>query len=233
MTELDPYAAAMNPQTDGPKTYFGEISTVDLTFYVLKKGQQKRPYDPQSDPQSDARLLIDIRIQPLKGDYEIKQDVFNFSAEWAKHTLPSLQKIGADIRNLPGKFCQIQKVPTGETYMSKDKLDAAGNVLTPGEVKAKTAIVFVAIYDSRDACEAAADDFYGVKPASDPAPAEIDLSDPLRVQAATFLDVIWIASGNNVEKFLNLVTTTEATAKYFNADSPEVIAFTGGSNVPF
>lgn len=226
---LDPYAAAMTVQVDGPKSYFGEVTTVDLAFYVLKKGEPKRLFDPQSDPQASARLLIDLRIQPIQGEYEIKQDLFNFSTEWNKFTLPSIQKIAADVRTLVGKFCQIQKVPTGETYTSKPKLDAKGNELEPGTIKQKTAVVFIALYNSREACEAAADAFYGNTPK---APAvEADGNDPQRIQAAGILPVLWTAAANDVGKFLGFIAQSPGVAKYFNAQSPEVEKFTGG--VPF
>lgn len=229
--QLDPYAAAMTVQVNGPKTYFGEITTVDLAFYVLKKGEQKRLYDPQTDPQSSARLLIDLHIQPLQGEYEIKQDVFNFSTEWNKHTLPSLQKLAADVRTLQGKYCSIQKIATGETYTSKDKLDPAGNIIEAGTIKNKMAIVFIAIYDSRETCEAAADAFYGNTPAVPAVAADVDLNNPERVQAAGILSTLWTASGQSPAKFLDMIASAPTLNIHFNETSPEVTHFTGG--VPF
>lgn len=147
---LDPMAAAMDAKPlPSTNTYFGEVTIVDVWFCVLQKGVGKVQFDPGQHRGDQRRIAIDLAIAPLQGSYTIDQKCIETSKEWLKVTLPSLQAHGANLSTLLGRFCQLRREPTGETYTNKH-----------GEIKEKSALKFIAFYDDRDACEAASEAFW-------------------------------------------------------------------------
>lgn len=232
-TTDDPMAAAMNAKKEPlDRTYFGEVITVDSWFCVLQKGVGKRPWDGTHDDVKDRRIAIKLEIQPLKGQYTISQECLTFEAEWLSHTMPSLQKLQADLHTLRGKFASVKRVPTGENYKNKS-----------GEIKEKTAIEFVAVYGSQDACQDAADTFFasrggsnggsgngrGVETETLPEPPSRPSLPPEQEFALKSLPALWKASGNDKAKFTDLILQNPLINKYYPLEHPHVQGLISGT----
>ena len=107
---------------------------------------------------------------------------------------------------------------TGETYPNKQ-----------GETKQKTAIKFLAVYNSEDECASAANAYFASRQGSRSeaeatAPTtETAASGPERETAKKFLAPLWAASGKNVQKFAQMLEGNNLN-QHFTLDSPEVIA---------
>lgn len=236
-TAMDALDAAMNPEpASNNRTYFGQVLIVDARYFL--KGGHGQMWDI-SHPIADRMNKVQIVIAPLKGQYDIKQDVFDFSKEWTRFTLPSLAALRLNLRTLVNAWVQVQRVETGETYQSKPKLDAQGSEIAPAETKAKTALKFIAAYPDRVACQAAADAFYSrftsaaeapaqAAPAAPVAPTVAPADDAARAQAATFLPMLWQMAAGDPSKFYKDLEANPVLSQYFDYDSPEVQAITGG-----
>lgn len=213
----DPMTAAMNATKQNlDRAYFGEVITVDSWFCVLEKGVGKRPWDATRDEVKSRRVVIKLEIQPLRGQYTITQETLTFENTWLDFTMPSLQRLQADLHALRGKFCQVKRVPTGEQYKNK-----------AGDMKDRTALEFVQIYDTLQACQDAADAFFGEKSTASPAyqgmptadlPADLAGMPPEQQFALTALPALWKASGNNKEKFAQLISENPLISRFYPAD---------------
>jgi hypothetical protein len=236
---VDAYDAAMAPPPPPSleRTFFGQVVIVDPWFCALIKGVGKVPFDPnQHDPSKKAvAVKISIECQGQNSAYSIDQDVLTSSKEWREFTLPSLQAIGKDLRSLANCYVQAKRVPTGERYQNK----------TTGEWKDRTAIKFVAVYPDADTMKAAADVFYtprSQREAADQpaAPTATYVSSAAqaaqvtptpsvdRATAAQFLPSLWIAGGQDKQKFWELVRTNPMLAPYFaDYKAPEMVQYVG------
>lgn len=221
----DPLDTAMEEQKQ-TKHYFGEVAIVDASFYTLRKGQGKKVFDPTIDPVKDRRTQIAIEVQPLTGQFTIKRECFDFSDDWQKHTLPSIKKLGIVLRDLKNKFVHLTLEQSG-TYTN-----------AAGELKDRTAIVFVEVFADRTACEDAAAAFFNRDDDATPAPVAPQPAQPTvpEVQIDTaallpFLELTWTASGKDKDKFLASIKATPMLAAAFNESSVEVCKYTG--DVPF
>lgn len=232
-TTDDPMTAAMNAKKEPlDRTYFGEVITVDSWFCVLQKGVGKRPWDSTRDDVKDRRIVIKLEIQPLKGQYTISQEALSFESTWLEHTMLSLQKLQADLHTLRGKYAAVKRVPTGENYKNK-----------AGEIKERTALEFVAIYDTLDTCQAAADAFFasrgsstggnsnghGVEVESLPEPPRPSDMSPEQQFALNSLPALWKASQNDKEKFAKVLAENPLISRYYPADHPVVQAMMNGT----
>lgn len=224
-TAYDPYAAAMTA-TEQPRTTFGEITNVDVWPCVLVKGVGKQVYDPGQHSPSQRRTAITIAISPLRGNFEIKRETLDIGKDWLQITLPSLRALGADLRALKGKYCQVEQKPTGETYTSKD-----------GATKERTGLSFLAIFDTREQAEAAAEALYGPRSTSpvqgaaprnapQPLPSD-DTSDAERATALAALPHLWIAAGRDARKLDAMIAANPLIAKYAPAGSDPLLALDG------
>ncbi len=200
------------------RAYFGEVTIVVRWFCVLEKGVGKRPFDPTRDHLDQRRIAIKIGISPLRGAYAVEQDVVDCSKAWQRYTLPSLRAHQLDLRTLQGRFVQVHRVPTGETYINRS-----------GETKRRTALVFVAVYVDRASCQAAAHAFYGRSAAQCAQAQPVYTAARLqqgdfaeRAFAAQALPVLWQASGADTALFLALIAAHPVIARYFGPQSPEV-----------
>ena len=227
---LDPFAAAMTA-TEAPRTTFGEIATVDAWNCVLQKGVGKQPYDPGQHSPAQRRTAITIEVVPLRGQFTIKRETIDTGKDWLNITLPSLRALGADLRSLKGKFCQVEQRPTGEKYTGKD-----------GAEKERTGLYFLALFDTREQAEAAAEALYGPRAsgpvqgatprnAPQPLPADGDTNDAERQAALQALPLLWQASGKNGPAFAAMLQSNPMIGKHFTLESPEVAQITG--NIPF
>lgn len=228
----DPMTAAMNAKKEpNDRTYFGEVITVDSWFCVLQKGVGKRPWDSTRDDVKDRRIVIKLEIQPLRGQYTISQEALSFESTWLEHTMLSLQKLQVDLHTLRGKFAAVKRVPTGENYKNK-----------AGEIKERTALEFVAVYDTLDACQAAADAFFatrgeqradrvsasGVVEEQLPDPPAQPSMPPEQLFALNSLPALWKASGNDKAKFAALLAENTLISRYYPIDHPHVQSLIGG-----
>lgn len=226
----DPMAAAMNATKEPlDRTYFGEVITVDSWFCVLEKGVGKRPWDAAHDDVKSRRVVIKLEIQPLRGQYTIAQEVLTFEAEWLDHTMPSLQKLQVDLHDLRGKFAAVKRTPTGAQYKNK-----------AGETKDRTALEFVAIYDTKLACEDAATLFFNERGGGSTAPTQpyqgmpsADLPSDITPEqqfALNALPALWKASGNDATKFGKLLSENPLISRYYPASHPQVQALINGTS---
>lgn len=142
----DPWAAAENAQLP-PQVYFGEV-VVDVWFCVLEKGTGKRPFDPQKDDIEQRRTAVDIAVIPLAEHnlkFNLERKMIAESKAWTGITWPSLRALGLNsLKELNGKWAQVTLEPTGRKWTNKN-----------GEEKEETALKFLALYDSLEACQAA------------------------------------------------------------------------------
>jgi len=230
-TISDPYDTAMNPsQPTQERTYFGLVTIVDPWFCVLQKGVSKRPFDATVDDmtQRSTAIKLSVEVEKRDGDtYTLDQDTLDWSKEWRDFTLPSLRQLTIDLRTLKGRYVQVKRQSTGETYTNK----------TTGELKAKSALVFMAVYDDLAAMKAAAEVFYTPRgsssdaapaaqpvpsrPVASPAPAASENSAE-RQFAEQSLTMLWKALGNDVDKFYAAIETNPMIARHFNRESAEV-----------
>lgn len=220
----DPLDTAMEEQKQ-TKHYFGEVAIVDASFYTLRKGQGKKVFDPTVDLVKDRRTQITIEVQPLVGQYTIKRECFDFTDDWQKHTLPSVKKLGLDLRGLRGKFVHLIMVQSG-TYTN-----------AAGEIKDRTAIVFVEVFADRQACEDAAAAFFNrddddATPAPAAQPAAVELPPLDEANAKSFIELIWKMSAGNVSVFESQLAANPMLAGYTMLH-PLVEQVTGIDPLPF
>lgn len=221
-TTDDPFSRAMNPQErQQERTYFGVVAIVDVWDCVLQKGVGKRPFDPTQDDINQRSTAIKLSIEVEKRDdttYTIDQDTLDWSKEWLKFTLPSVRQLGIDLRNLKNQYVQIKRENTGETYTNKS-----------GEVKEKSAIVFIAVYPDQQTMKVAADAFYTPRGGTAPSAATATPPDDGEYGfAVQTLGMLWKAVKEDEDKFLHAIGNNPMLVKYFNANSDEVKKYTLG-----
>lgn len=217
---LDPFDDATNPEIPSYDT-FGEIS-IDAWFCVMKKGEQKRAWIEGTDDVADRNTTIDIIVHPLdemNQKYHQERNLIARSNAWAKTTWPSLQKLGiSNVREAKNKFCQVKLVPTGRKYPGKN-----------GEMREETTFEFVALYNSKEECQAA----YAATRRGDPAKVDSKPAgtvDPKRQNALKFAAAI-VKNVSSETKDFNELTLRVAekiagmpvVAEYFTIDSPEIV----------
>lgn len=230
----DPFDSADNAKPRPMnRTYFGQIFC-DMYHAILVKGQGKVLFDQNQHSEDQKVTAINLTLNPLPGaskHFTIERSMIAESNEWAKITLPSLKALNISSRVLNGKFAQVELVPTGRTYVSKED----------GQTKENTTFKFIAIYDTEQACRAANDAFWASRKAADEQPAQSapppeqtpsqsPLNEAEKKTAASFLLPLWNASGKDVNKFAQSLASNQLTSKYFTLNSPEVIAIVQGNS---
>jgi hypothetical protein len=229
-SELDEMDAQLlnPPDVSQERTVFGQVTVVDRWFCVLEKGVGKRPFDATRDSLDQRRVAIKLQVTAPKregGTYTIDREMVDFSDEWKKFTLPSIQKLNVPIMTLLNAHCQIKLMPAG-TYTKSGT----------NEVKTKTAIVFEQIFPDEATCRAASENFFSSRTASAPQ-AAADMQTPQPPQAgsqpenaverqfaASTLLMLWNGCGQDRTRFLATLAASPMMAQYFNANSPEVQA---------
>lgn len=188
----------VTPQADG--TFFGEVVTLDASAWKLVKGRGRILFDPTHDDPADRVRGITIVIQCERKDGSTftidtgRQPLLEIDVAWHKHLLPSIKKTGVALSTLLGKYVQVKRVPTGETYVNK----------ASGETKQKTALEFVAAYPDLEALQAARTAHYGgARSSSVPASRAAAVQPPTIDKAALekLLPALWAASGKNEAVF--------------------------------
>ena len=225
MTTNDPFDDAMNAEyKPQARTFFGDVA-VDIYYAVLVKGTGKVPFDPNQHDQDKRVTAITLTINPLassRAQFPIERELIAESKEWAQITKPGLRELNTDLRAINGKWAQVELVPTGQKYTNKN-----------GETKERTAIKFLAIFNTEDECQKASDAFWatrgngnGSTAATQPTPNGNGngQSDAERMTAQKFLAPLWAASGKDMNKFAQSLANNPLTSKYFDLNSPEVLS---------
>ena len=240
-TEFDPFAAASNPDVATPN--YDLFGLIELNAYgcALIKGQGKTPWEALTPEQQAANkrvTAIQMYVQPLP-EIDVKypkQWECDWIAEyqtWASVTLPSIKAQGFEnVRDINGKWARIARVDSKDKPY--DKKDANGNLT--GEKAIKKTFKIIEIYDTEDACREA----YianGGKSAEAAAPVAYP-ADAEKTAALAFLKVIVTNAtkgktmSDNWKGAINTALTRYPTvAKFFNADSPEVMDMIGTFNL--
>ncbi len=211
-----------NPITTGDtSTFFGEVITLDFSAWKLVKGRGRAMFDPTYDDPADKRRAITLVIECQKRDggvFQIdtgRQPLLEIDPAWRRHLLPSIQKLGVSLSTLTGKFVQVRRVETGETYTNSS-----------GELKAKTALELLAVYDTREAMQAARQARFGgassavpVVPSAPPAAPSVDSA-----ALQKLIPALWAASGQNQDVFRTMFQANPVLAQAFTYEQALEIA---------
>lgn len=229
----DPFQTAVDAGA-GRNTYYGRVE-VSASFVTLKKGVGKQPFNEQYDDIKERRTEVKIVINPIDAmnlTILLQRDLIAESAEWSRYTWASLRdkcglKTPSEFRALNGKYCKLTLQGTGETYTTKR-----------GETQERKAFVFEAVYQTAQEATAAYYADTGARP-EEPEPAmNIDMgpgagsngngANAERETAKAFLQALVKQSGGDKAKLAASIAMMPMIAKYFTADSPEVVEFYAG-----
>lgn len=227
----DPFEAA-DKAGEGRNTYYGKAD-VTASFVTLKKGVGKQPFNEQYDDVRDRRTEVKIVVNPIDAmnlSILLQRDLIAESAEWSRYTWASLRdKCGLkSVRDLNGKWCKLTLQSTGETYTTKR-----------GETQERKAFVFEAVYNTAAEAEAAYYADTGGQPQHENSPAmSVDMghgagsngngANAERETALQFLKVLVKQSNGDMGKLAGSIAQMPIIAKYFTADSPEVVEMFAG-----
>jgi len=231
---VDPYAAADAAKTNNAH-YFANVS-VDAFNAVLVKGTGKVVYDPAQHTPDQRVTAIKLTLSPLpragRTQNSLEWNMIAESREWTRIVNPSLKALNVGLKGIHNKWCHLEAVDTGRRYFNKD-----------GEEKIATTLKFVAVFDTQEACQAAADAYYvsrGVGQVSTP-PAQTPSSTPAsppssaeRLMAAKFLTALYKSAqatagpkGDVLTAFVAAIQKNGLTNAHFGQDTlnqPEVLA---------
>jgi len=206
----DPYAAAMDADKPSVSRWFGQLY-VSVMAVALVKGVGKEPYDEQLHDKPPV-TSIDLELIPLaehEVDFTLERNMVHFSDGWKYVTLPSIKRVGADLRDLHKSYVAVELDETGETFTSNS-----------GKVVKKTAFVLKEVFDSKDACVSA---YRAFNEADDEVPFETKSNgDDERAAAAKFLRPVWSTCGGDLEAFSKKLEEMSPLNKFFDLESPEV-----------
>ena len=213
----DVWESAENAQLP-PSTYFGQVH-ISPWFCVLEKVVGRVPYDPQAHRADQKRTALDIEIQPLPSsglEFAIVRNLIAEDRDWAGITLPSIKALGIAPKDLHQKWARADLVETGKTYVNKQ-----------GEEKRLTTLKFLELYHTEAECEAAAAKLFGKAEAGAPAATTggngSGNGNAEKDTAKAFLPALWKQAGEDVTKFMELISSNPLTSKYFTLNSPEVL----------
>lgn len=221
----DPFDSASDPEVK-PFEVFGEIS-LDAWFVTLKKGVGKRTFDELSDKKEDRRTNVEIYVHGIEAmnlREPLKREVLTTSVAWAKVTWPSLQRLGvANPKEVRNKYCKCKMTGTGRKFTTRD-----------GNQAEETTFEFLALYNSKEECEkayAARFETEGSEKSEAPTAEQVEKANALKFANAIVKNAK-AETGDDFEAFRNLVgqklASMPITAKFFTADSPEVVDFMTG-----
>lgn len=223
----NPWDAANNPP-EQTKEVSGAV-TINAWWCMLVPGQGKQPYDEKTiDPKTGNAprkyTAIDLTVEPLVESgmtFPVQRTMLAEFGEWKDTTLPSLRDIGfLDASQLNGKHARIELVPTGRKYTNSN-----------GEEKEASAVKFVAVYDTREACLAAMNGDNPVAPTAPAAPSNGngksgEQETALKFAKAFVANAMRQAAGD-LDKargiLAPMIANQPVISKYYTVDSAEVL----------
>ena len=220
--EVDPFDDAM---TDEPRLFYGQVD-VNAWTCVLEKGPGKIPYDPQLHDGRRTSTAIDFNVSPVDPTHKlIQRSMLNWTPDFRGIVRPSIETLAekiAIIKDLTvGQFNPLKEISgmwiSGEFVARPDNKE--------GETW--TTLKFTDVYPTETACRAAAGfEGDGSTPGFDDAiPVQKLQGDSMRAQMAKFLPALFAQADKNYIGFLDLIEANQILAQYFDANSPEVLAF--------
>ncbi len=214
----DPMDAATNAGESAGILY-GKLD-VSAQFVALAKGMKKHTFIDGQDNVDDRRTevhivcnLIDALIRSGAKGF-VERLVIAESAEWSRGVWASARALGVShARELHGKWCKCQMVPSGRKWMT-----------SAGEEVTGTTFKFLALYANETECLA---HFAKDRPTGDEE-SEISSafgangSDKERDTALQFLPPLIKAANGDMQMLATAIASMPLISKYFTVDSPEV-----------
>ena len=235
MSTIDPFDVATE-MGDRKPVYYGRMD-VSATFMSMAKGQPAHPFNEATDSPDTRRTQVHLILNPIDAmnlTQLLERKLIAEFGAWPKIVWPSLRDLGLkNVRDLTGKWAKVEIVKTGRTYTSQR-----------GEVQEDTTFRFLAIYNTAADATAAyvADGGKTTAPADDE--MSVDMSHGAgapatnigtngtgtaeRDTALQFLKVLVKQANGDKGKLAASIAQMPMIAKYFTADSPEVVQAMAG-----
>jgi hypothetical protein len=222
-----PWDSVNNPP-ENVQEYYGEAS-INAWWCMLSPGQGKLPYDEKTiDPKTGEAprryTAVDVMVNPLAEcglQYDLKRTLLAEFGDWKETTWPSLKALGVmNAQAVTGQYARVEMIPTGRKYTGQD-----------GNEKTATAIKFVALYPTREACLAA---WQGANGHTAPVQATLEESSQPNAERETALKFALVfvknavrAGGGDLDKInaalAPMLAGQKLIAKYFTVESPEIV----------
>lgn len=222
----DPFDAADKATWDPTFRVFGQVQA-ETWFCVLQKGVGKVAFDANQHDVGDRRVAIKIAIVPaIAGRQTIERELIAESQEWTKIVNPSIKALGPqwNLKALHNQWVEAEMAASGRKYQQQQP---DGSYVE----RDATTVRFVRIFPTEDACVqatqarggggAAAPAAVAAQPA---APVQTARNDAEKRTATAFLVPLWKAANGDIARFDELLKKNALTAKYFDLNSPEVLA---------
>lgn len=215
---LDPMDELDKPYVPPAFEVWGQVN-MNVWFAALVKGIGKEPYDPAKH--KNRVTAVDMTIAPITAQdaQVITRNMIRESREWGL-LQSSLQSCGIPkAKEINGRFVHVVLEPTGETYTNQN-----------GEVKNKTYVKFVQVYENEAACIADYSANHGMQT---PVQVQSDGTPVNSKEKETAIKFLQVVVNNQAKGQTDLaeiqsrvgktIATMPVVNKYFTADSPETL----------
>jgi hypothetical protein len=235
-------ANAMNATVEAQsrtKDYFVEceIDTREVVFQEVDGRWQLVDYDTGNPEHKNPDVEITFNFYGTSRDGNTYTKTYKMQArnrkrpDWLKIVRPSLTALGITdpTTQVHRHWVHIETIPTGDTFVSK----------TTGETVERKAPRFVEVFESREACEAAAEAFWNERRNGGDAPTrnvpqpimDKETEHPQRATLVTLLPAMWQAAQQQADPAKAFQQMLEANPLMKDAGitmtSNEVIDVTG------
>lgn len=224
----DPFQTAVET-AERSGHYYGQMS-VGASFVILVKGVGKSTYNEANHDIKDRRTEVSMALSPIDEmnmSNLVQRSMLSESAEWSRIVWPSLRDgCGlSQLRDLDGKHVKVELVKNGRTWTDKKT----------GEPREGTTFKFLALYPNKQACV----DAYFADGGTDRSDNGNDSGDsamavsmapgagtinPELETAKAFLPALVKQAAGNKSALETMLNGMPMIAKYFNVNSPEVVA---------
>lgn len=224
----DPFQTAVET-AERSGHYYGQIS-VGASFVVLIKGVGKATYIEGNHDLKDRRTEVSMALSPLDEmnmSNLVQRSMLSESAEWSRIVWPSLRDgCGLNqLRDLDNKYVKVELVKNGRTWNDKKT----------GELREGTTFKFLAVYSNKQACvdayfaDGGTDRSDSASDDGNPAGAvnmtpAAGIINPELETAKAFLPALVKQAAGNKSALETMLNGMPMIAKYFNVNSPEVVA---------
>lgn len=217
------------PAERGPLHRFGR-STIGMAQRAFvpdptTNKTRRADFDPAVHAPEDARDFVCFAIVPVDPRFRpIEREVLAPSKEF-NLTRASIQAAGKRLADLDGAFVHIAFEPNETelgTHLGRD-----------GVRRTSTYLKLVEVFDTEDACRAAADGFFkrggptdegGGAPSSNAPPSSGAWTDAERAERGTLLAFLpAIAQGKDYAGFCAAIAADARLSRYFKPDDPDVV----------